>query len=138
MQTTISTPTQLVRLLEQHSTVILHGPQALVLAREAIEQTMKRAGFGITFHPDSAPDLVDYLTVPTVSGLEGAITGAGVGLLLGILFRQPTAGLALGTGLGGIAGVARGIHRVRTGWRVRAVRNRNGSPTVTFNAFLEA
>lgn len=138
MKYPISNPTQLVRLLEQHGSVILHGPQALVLARQAIEQTMKRTGFGITFHPDSAPELVDYLTIPTVSGLEGAIAGAGVGLLLGILFRQPAAGVALGAGLGGIAGVGRGVQRVREGWRVRAVREVDGSPVVTINAFLEA
>lgn len=133
---TISNATQLVHALEQHGTVTLYGPQGLVLARQAIEQIMKQAGYGITFDPASAPDLVDYLTVTTVSGLEGAIAGAGLGALVGLLFNQPAAGAAIGAGLGGLAGVGRGVQRVKTGWRVRAVRELDGAPVVTINALL--
>lgn len=134
----ISNAQQLVRALEQNGTLTIYGPQGIVLARQAIEQVMKQAGYGITFDPASAPDLVDYLTVTTVSGIEGAIAGAGFGVLVGLLFKQPAAGAAIGAGLGGLAGAGRGIQRVESGWRVRAVRELDGSPVVTINALLAA
>lgn len=135
---TISNATQLVRALEQHGALTIHGPQGLVLARQAIEQVMRQAGYGITFDPASAPDLVDYLTVTTVSGIERAIAGAGLGALVGLLFKQPAAGAAIGAGLGGLAGAGRGIQRVEIGWRVRAVRELDGAPVVTINALMAA
>lgn len=134
----ISTSTELVRALNQHGAITIYGPQGLVLARRAIEQVMTQAGYGITFDPTSEPDLVDYLTVTTVSGLEGAIAGAGLGALVGLLFRQPAAGAAIGAGLGGLAGAGRGVRRVERGWRVRAVRELNGAPIVTINALKAA
>lgn len=138
MKKQITTATQLVRALEEHSALTIYGPQGLVLARQAIEQVMKQAGYGITFDPASAPDLVDYLTVTSVSGLEGAIAGAGLGALIGLLFKQPAAGAAIGAGLGGLAGAGRGLQRVESGWRVRTVRELNGAPVVTNNALRAA
>lgn len=135
---TISNATQLVRALEQHGALTIYGPQGLVLARQAIEQVMTQAGYGITFDPGSAPDLVDFLTVTTASGIEGAIAGAGLGALVGLLFKQPAAGAAIGAGLGGLAGARRGIQRVESGWRVRAVRELDGAPVVTINALMAA
>jgi hypothetical protein len=135
---TISNATQLVRALEQHGALTIYGPQGLVFARQAIEQVMKQAGYGITFDPTSDPDLVDYLTVATVSGLEGAIVGGGLGALVGLLFKRPAAGAAIGAGLGGLAGAGRGIQRVESGWRVRAVRELDGAPVVTINALMAA
>jgi hypothetical protein len=136
-QTFSNTP-QLFRALKQDDALIVYGPNGLVLARQAIEQVMKEAGCRITFDPGSAPDLVDYLTVTTVSGLQGAIAGAGLGLLVGLLFRQPSAGAAIGAGLGGLVGAERGVRRVESGWRVRAVRELNGTPVITINALKEA
>lgn len=135
---TIHSASQLVRALERRGAITIYGPQGLVLARQAIEQVMKQAGYGVTFDPASAPDLVDYLTVTGVSGLEGAIAGAGIGALIGLLFKQPGAGAAIGAGLGGLAGVERGVRRVESGWRVRAVRELDGSPVVTIKALLAA
>lgn len=138
MKKQITTATQLVRTLEEHGALTIYGPQGLVLARQAIEQVMTQAGYGITFDPASAPDLVDYLTVTTVSGLEGAVAGAGLGALIGLLFKQPAVGAAIGAGLGGLAGAGRGVQRVESGWRVRAVRELNGAPIVTINALRAA
>jgi hypothetical protein len=134
----ISTAIDLLRALNKHGAITIYGPQGLVLARRAIEQFMTRAGYGITFDPTSEPDLVDFLTVTTMSGLEGAIAGAGLGALVGLLFRQPAAGAAIGAGLGGLAGAGRGVQRVESGWRVRAVRELNGAPIVTINALRAA
>ncbi len=135
---TVTTASQLVRALNDHGGITIYGPQGLALARRAIEQVLAQSGCAITFDPASAPDLVDYLTVTTVSGLEGAIAGAGLGALVGLLFRQPAAGAAIGAGLGGLAGAGRGIQRVASGWRVRAVRELDGAPVVTINALLAA
>lgn len=135
---TITTASQLVRALNDHGGITIYGPQGLALARRAIEQVLAQSGCAITFDPASAPDLVDYLTVTTVSGLEGAIAGAGLGALVGLLFKQPVAGAAIGGTLGGLAGAGRGIHRVESGWRVRAVRELDGAPVVTISALRAA
>ena len=95
---------------------------------------MAQAGHEIRFDPSSAPDLIDYLTVATVSGLETAILGAGIGALLGLLFEQPGTGLAIGAGVGLVAGASRGVRRVQAGWRVQAVRELNGEPRITISA----
>lgn len=137
-QQTITNPSQLVRALSEHGAITVYGPQGLVLARRAIEQVLAQAGCAITFDPASAPDLVDYLTVTTVSGLEGAVAGAGLGALVGLLFKQPAVGAAIGAGLGGLAGAGRGVQRVESGWRVRAVRELNGAPIVMINALKVA
>lgn len=126
--------TRLVHGLRDHGAVTVYGPEGLALARHAIEQALTKAGCAITFDPTSAPDLVDYLTVTTVSGLEGAIAGAGLGALVGLLFKEPAAGAAIGAALGGLAGAERGVQRVESGWRVRAVREINGAPIVTIHA----
>ncbi len=135
---TITMVSQLVRALDDHRGITVYGPQGLVLARRALEQVLAQSGCTITFDPKSAPDLVDYLTVTTASGLEGAITGAGLGALVGLLFRQPAAGAAIGAGLGGLAGAGHGVRRVESGWRVRAVREINGAPIVTINTLKAA
>jgi hypothetical protein len=129
---------ELVLALNQTGAITIYGPQGLVLARRAIEQVMTQAGYGITFDPTSEPDLVDFLTVTTVSGLEAAIAGAGLGALVGLLFRQPAAGAAIGAGLGGLAGASRGVQRVESGWRVRAVRELNGAPIVSIDVLRAA
>ncbi|GMV19529.1 MAG: hypothetical protein AMXMBFR56_77530 [Polyangiaceae bacterium] len=138
MKKQITNATQLVHAVEQYGALNMYGPQGLIIARQAIEQVMRQAGYGITFDPASAPDLVDFLTVTTVSGLEGAIAGAGLGALIGLLFKQPAAGAAIGAGLGGLAGAGRGVQRVDSGWRVRAVRELNGAPIVTISALRAA
>jgi hypothetical protein len=138
VQKAITDSNQIVRALAEHGAISIYGPQGLVLARRAIEQLMTQAGYGITFDPTSEPDLVDCLTVTTVSGLEGAIAGGGFGALVGLLFRQPAAGAAIGAALGGFAGAERGLQRVESGWRVRAVRELNGAPVVTINALRAA
>jgi len=127
-------PAHLARTLDQYGSITVHGPEGLVLARRAIERALSQAGCEITFDPASAPDLVDYLTVTTVSGIEGATLGAGLGVLLGLLVDRPATGLALGAGLGLVAGASRGVQRVETGWRVRAVRELDGVPRITINA----
>ena len=137
-QQMITNTSQLVRALNEHGAITIHGPQGLVLARRAIEEALTHAGCAITFDPASAPDLVDYLTVTTVSGLEGAVAGAGLGALVGLLFKQPAAGAAIGAGLGGLAGAGRGLQRVESGWRVRAAREFNGVPVITLNALKAA
>jgi hypothetical protein len=128
------TATALVRTLNQYGAVTLYGTNGLVAARRAIEHALAQAGCAITFEPASAPDLVDYLTVGTVSGIEGAALGAGLGALLGLLVDRPAAGLALGAGIGLVAGANRGVERVQSGWRVRAVRELDGLPCITINA----
>ncbi|MFZ6186009.1 hypothetical protein [Nannocystis pusilla] len=130
---TLDTTTAL-RDLKQWGTVTLRGVQGLVVARQTLERAMVQAGCEIRFDPSSAPDLIDYLAVATVSGLEAAILGAGIGALLGLLFEQSGTGLAIGAGVGLVAGASRGVRRVQAGWRVQAVRELNGEPRITISA----
>jgi|JI10StandDraft_1071094.scaffolds.fasta_scaffold52218_4 hypothetical protein len=132
------TATDLVRALDHHRAMTLYGQQGLVVVRRAIEHVLTQAGYAITFDPVSSPDLVDYLTVSTVSGLKGAAVGAGLGTLVGLLFGRPALGATLGAGLGGFAGTGRGIQRVKNGWRVRAVREISGRPIVAIKALKAA
>ncbi|MCC7536888.1 MAG: hypothetical protein IT379_11775 [Deltaproteobacteria bacterium] len=86
------------------------------------------------FDPGSAPELVDYLTITASSGLRGAAIGAGVGGLVGLAFGRPLAGAVAGGGVGLVAGAAHGVNKVARGWRVRAVYDANGEPTVAIHA----
>lgn len=128
------TTTQILRHLDTHGAIALRGANALNAAREAIEHAVRAAGYTITFDPSSEPDMIDYLTVSTVSGLEGAALGASVGGLIGLLLGRAGLGVAVGTGLGALAGVARGMDRVERGWRVRAVWDGTGAAHVTIQA----
>ncbi len=121
----------IVRCVDQGGLVTLRGVQGLALARAVLEYAVRAAGYDVAFDPDSAADLVDYLAVTGASGLEGATVGAGLGAALGLLFERPTQGAVLGLGLGLLAGLAHGADRVERGWRVRAVREIDGAPTVT-------
>src|ERR1700712_2852255 len=113
----------IVRQLETSSSLVLRGAAALHALRGAIEVVGREAGIKVVFDPASDPTLVDYLTVASVQGLEGAAKGALIGLFIGALAGKPEVGLLLGAGLGGATGVARGVHQVQKGWRVRAVRD---------------
>jgi hypothetical protein len=127
----ITTASQLVRALDQHGAITISGPQGLVVARHAIELLMEQTGYTMLFDPSSSPDLVDYLTVTTIAGLEGAIAGASLGALFGIFLKHPAAGAAVGALVGGLAGAGLGVQRVESGWRVCAVRDIDGAPVVT-------
>lgn len=127
---TSNTNTATLEELTNFGTVTLHGAQGLVLARQALEHLMTQAGYTIQFDPSSAPDLLDYLAVTTVSSFEGAIVGGGIGTLLGLLVDRPGVGLAIGVGLGLLAGASRGVQRVKVGWRVQAVREHDGEARI--------
>lgn len=120
--------------INTHGAVAIRGVNALYIAREALEYAVRSAGYTITFDPSSAPDMIDYLTVAAVSGVEGAALGASVGGLIGLLLGKAGPGVAIGAGLGALAGVARGVDRVERGWRVRAVWDQTGAAHVTIHA----
>ncbi len=128
----------LSRRINAGEAVTLRGTQSLLMARRLLEHALSSAGYAITFDPESAPDLVDYLTVSADTGLEFAAIGAGVGTLIGLAFDRPAAGAAIGAGLGLAAGAARGVESVRLGWRVRAIRGADGTPSVTIRALEQA
>lgn len=130
-------PAAMVNHINQGGAVVLRGARQLVLARTLVEHALEASGYTLTFDAESASDLVDYLTVSGLSGLEGAAMGAGLGAAIGLLFGRSAQGAALGLGLGLIAGIARGIDRVECGWRVRAVWELDGIPSVTIRK-LEA
>ena len=117
--------------VHQGKLVTLRGAQGLALARVVLQQAVRAAGAELVFDPQSAADLIDYLTVAASSALDGVTAGAGIGAVLGLLARRPAQGAAIGSGLGLLAGLARGVDRVERGWRVRAIRDRDGAPSVT-------
>jgi hypothetical protein len=124
----------LFKQIETAGSLVIQGSKAVQTLREAIPFAMREAGYHITFEPESDPELVDYLTVAGTSGLEWAAGGAAVGALLGLLCQRPGTGAAIGLGLGTAVGVARGIHRVKQGWRIRAIHVAHRVPQVTIHA----
>lgn len=127
-----TTTTALAQPLNQRrANTLRRTTNSLADARRAIERAIEQAGCAITIDPSSAPDLADHLTVTTVSGLEGATLGAGLGALLGLLFDEPAAGLTIGASIGLLVGANRGVERVQAGWRVRAVRELDELPRIT-------
>src|SRR5262245_12422727 len=92
--------------------VTLRGAHGLALARVVLQQAVRAAGAQLVFDPQSAADLIDYLTVAGTSALDGATMGAGIGAALGLLVKRPAQGAAIGMGLGLLGGLARGADRV--------------------------
>ena len=117
--------------INQGKLVTLRGAHGLALARVVLQEAVRAAGARFVFDPQSAADLIDYLTVAGTSALDGATLGAGVGAVLGLLVKRPAQGAAIGMGLGLLGGLARGADRVQGGWRVRAIRGSDGAPNVT-------
>jgi hypothetical protein len=134
MPTKSTTTNAIIRRIDHEGAITMRGLHSLAVARAVLDQAVRSAGYSVTFDPASSADLVDYLTVTAASGLEGATIGAGLGTLVGLLFGRPGPGAAIGAGLGLIAGAARGVERVEHGWRVRAVREIDGTPSVTIHA----
>jgi len=124
----------LLRQVETTGSLVVRGYSQLQTVRQAISLALKQSGYEITFDPESHPELVDYLTVSGMSGLEGAATGALIGSLLGTLFKRPGLGAALGAGVGAAAGVMNGVNRVDQGWRIKAIRAPDQTPVITINA----
>ncbi len=134
MPTQHSLTTAIMRRVDQDGAVNLTGHESLALARAVLEHAVRSAGYEIAFDSSSAPDLIDYLTVTTTSGLEGAALGSGLGALVGLLVGRPMSGATIGAAVGFAAGAVRGVARVRAGWRVRAVRELDGTPSITIHA----
>ena len=125
---------ELVRLINTEGAIVLRGTQQLRALRAAIEEAMKAAGFAVTFDPTSEAELVDYLTVSALSGLEAAAIGSAIGLLIGLVFGGGKEAAVAGLAIGATVGVARGIEKVHHGWRVRARRDDDGEPVLEVTA----
>lgn len=121
----------LFQQIESRGSLVLQGYSWLHRLREAIQLAVQQAGYGISFDPTSAPDLIDYLTVAGTTGLDGALKGAFFGMLVGTLFDEPKLGAAVGAALGGGVGVSQGVQAVEQGWRIRAIRTADDSPHIT-------
>lgn len=130
--------TSLVHQINRGDSLTLRGPQTLAIARALVEHAFRAGGYELTFAPESASDLVDYLTVAGVSALQGATVGAGLGTALGLLLGRPAQGAAVGLMLGLISGAARGVSRVEHGWRIRAIWEGRGTPYVTIHKLAAA
>lgn len=130
----MTTAKQLALRINTQGSIVLRGAQQLELLRVAIEEVMKAAGFQVTFEPDSAPDLVSYLTASTLRGLEGAALGSLVGGLVGAFFNSVGTGAAAGAAIGATVGIVRGIDQVQRGWRIRAFRDDAGEAVVEVTA----
>ena len=129
----VTTMEQIIRRIHQDGAVTMRGLDSLAIARAVLDYGVRAAGCKITFDPRSTPDLVDYLTVTATSGLEGAAVGAAIGAIIGLIIGQPRLASAIGVGLGLLAGSSRGLNRIEQGWRVRAVREIDGTPLVTIH-----
>jgi hypothetical protein len=125
---------EIVRRIEQGGTIALQGVEELAQARAVLQRAVQRAGYSLAFDPDSAPDLLDYLTVSGASGINVAISGASLGVLAGLIVGRAGDLAALGFALGLLVGISKGVDRVERGWRVRAIRGPDGEPTVTIRS----
>jgi hypothetical protein len=128
------TAAAIMNRIDREGAVTIRGLNALALARDVLDHAVRAAGYKITFDPGSSVDLVDGLTVTAASSVESATIGAGLGAFIGLFFGCPAQGAALGARIGLMAGAARGLDRVHQGWRVRAVREIDGTAYVTISA----
>lgn len=117
--------------VQRHGHVTLVGANAVATAHHALRLAMEQLGVAIVFDPSSAPDLVDALAIPAVDALQAAAVCATIGLLIGAFAGNAGAWAGAGAVIGGIGGAARGVQRVREGWRVRAVRDAAGRPMIS-------
>jgi hypothetical protein len=124
----------LFQQIEANGSLVLQGYAKLQQAREAIQMAIHQSGYGITFDPESDPELVDYLLMAGTEGLEGAMTGAFFGMLVGLLFERPGLGAAIGAGIGGSAGVYQGVQRIEQGWRIRVTRAPDRTPLISIDS----
>ncbi|HVG63702.1 MAG TPA: hypothetical protein VNA24_34375 [Hyalangium sp.] len=110
--------------------VLTQGMHALTAMREAIQHFMKESGLTVTFDPDSDPELIDYLGLGAVNGLQGAVVGSMIGGILGALTGNKKVAAA-GAAVGAVGGILHGLHQAEAGWRVRAVRDTHHVPVIT-------
>src|SRR4051794_33992865 len=66
---------QAIAQLNHHSRLVLRGAAAARLAYEAIQTVSATRELLLTFDPDSAPELRDYLATAIAGGMEGAVAG---------------------------------------------------------------
>jgi len=107
--------------------VLTQGMHALTAMREAIQHFMKESGLTVTFDPDSDPELIDYLGLGAVNGLQGAVVGSMIGGILGALTGTKKVAAAAAA----VGGILHGLHQAEAGWRVRAVRDTHPVPVIT-------
>lgn len=134
IESSSSTALALIEEVSQFGRLAIHGIQAFQLLREAIADLQQSLGISVTFDPSSEPRLRDYLVVGTISAAEGSALGAVLGLLVGALFEKPGEGLMLGLGIGAVSGAARGVSRVKDGWRIYAGWDQAGAPLALIDA----
>ncbi|HLL01154.1 MAG TPA: DUF1269 domain-containing protein [Myxococcaceae bacterium] len=124
----------LLKQIDNTGGLIVRGYQSLQTLREALHLAVHESGYQITFDPESAPELLDYLLVAGPEGVEAAARGALFGALVGLLFDNPKLGATIGAGLGAAKGLEQGIHRVERGWRIRASHDEHRNPVITIDA----
>lgn len=120
-----TTATELIELTNSYAAVALEGWQAFMTLREVLYTVERDLGIQLILDPESDADLVDYLGIVGPRTAEGALTGAGIGSLVGLAFRAVPQFVVAGAILGGLLGMAHGAQRVESGWRVRIYYDRH-------------
>lgn len=102
--------------------VTLTGLRELMILRRAIHTL----GVRVVYDPDSDAELVDYLGVAAVAGVEAAAVGAALGALAGALAGDVVRGALVGAVLVGAVGALHGVNNVEKGWRITVKRDSAG------------
>ncbi len=116
--------------VERSGPVVVRGVSNVAVLRHVLEDLVREAGLTLTWDPESAPDLRDYLYVVSTGLLRGAAVGSALGLIVGLLVGQPLMLSKLASVVGGTFGAVDGVAGVRAGWRLRATWDRGGEPLV--------
>lgn len=128
VESSAATALALIEEAAEFGRLVVRGARAFQVLREAIANLQQSLGVNVTFDPQSEPRLRDYLVVGTIGVAEGAALGGILGLLAGILLEKPGEGLMLGLGIGAVGGAARGVSRVKDGWRLYVDWDQVGAP----------
>lgn len=99
----------------------------LVALREAADLAAAQLPVKWEFDPSTPACFVDYLAGAGQGAVDGGFKGIALGLLISAIFPPailavPVAEIALG---GAVLGALHGANRVRQGWRIRVVTDRD-------------
>lgn len=116
-----------IHTLGERGQVILQGVQDFRVLRKAIDRAAQNAGVTVEWDPNSTVDMREMLGVVSWSAAHWCVAIGTLGLMLGGFTERPGTWVAVGCGVGAIAGGIHGYQAVRSGWRIRSYSDERGA-----------
>jgi hypothetical protein len=129
---TFNVQAQILSQISQRTRLVVSGHGGLVALRTALRRAVREFGVSIVLAPETPDSVVDWLALPAMAGVAGALRGASLGLLLGILLNRLGAGMLFGGVVGAAVGALTGASAVANGWRLRVDWLPSGIPQAIF------